>query len=1000
MNTYLSKAAAQQDTFRPMPFWSWNEELKPERLRHQIREMHRAGLGGFFMHARVGLKTPYMGDEWFACVKACIDEAKKCGMQAWGYDENGYPSGIADGKVCRESEDYRSTWIELWPEHTDAAAKGRRVLARYRRAENGWERLSIDGQETDAHVLILKNETRAADPLNPQAVRRFLELTHERYRAELGADLGTGMPGFFTDEPQLKQYQLPWTKDLDVLFSKTYGYDLLDHAPALKDDSVTEHEAVRNDYWMLIDRLYAESFARVVQEWCRKNGCRFTGHIMAEDTILEQMGSNGGAMPFYEYMDIPGMDWLGRRIGTPLAPKQVSSVAAQMGRKQVLSETFALSGWDVSFEDLKWMAEWQYANGVNLLCPHLESYSIRGIRKRDYPASLFVQEPWWGQFSQFTDYISALGTTLAHARETASVLVVHPLHTAHIRYNGGFDCAAVRRLDETFAETLAALQEQHIGYALGDEVLMGKYGAVTGDRIVVGAMQYTCVLLPDMENILSTTVGLLEKLLAAGGCVYTTGQIPLFVDGRPSDRVQRLQLQTVDKAAFKAVLDVHGRLSVRENGCEAADILTAARENGETRLYFLVNSSRNTAHTVTVTLRGEKTAAAVELPSFATVDCGATANGADVQLTVTLQPAQSVLLINERGETAMPKTPLREITLPKACRIREKDHNALTLDACSWSLDGGEWQPEMPLIRLQKTLLDKQTDAPLRLRFRFENGMSAVPRELYLVSENIPEFSLSVNGHAVPIKETDTDWFLDPDFRRVNIAPYTVAGENVIELSGRFWQRRVLYEYLYREKDLSSNFYDVDFEFEGVTYDTELESLYLLGDFTVESRTPYRAGARRTYFTDGPFVLRDDTETLTDGNITTGGFPFFAGRMELEWQVSLQKETGVRYTLAGGKPICPTATVSVNGSPALSLSFAPCTPDLTPYLHDGENTVTMQLYAGLRNLLGPHHFKFGESYYVGTTTFGDTPGWCESVEGIHEPLWSDGWSFVRFGPAE
>ena len=41
--------------YRPIPFWSWNEKLEPEELRRQVRAMHDAGLGGFFMHARGGL---------------------------------------------------------------------------------------------------------------------------------------------------------------------------------------------------------------------------------------------------------------------------------------------------------------------------------------------------------------------------------------------------------------------------------------------------------------------------------------------------------------------------------------------------------------------------------------------------------------------------------------------------------------------------------------------------------------------------------------------------------------------------------------------------------------------------------------------------------------------------------------------------------------------------------------------------------------------------------
>ena len=88
-----------ESMYRPVPFWSWNEKLSPEELRWQIREMKKVGLGGFFMHARGGLQTGYLSDEWMDCVKACLDEAAKLDMNAWLYDENGWPSGFGGGLV-------------------------------------------------------------------------------------------------------------------------------------------------------------------------------------------------------------------------------------------------------------------------------------------------------------------------------------------------------------------------------------------------------------------------------------------------------------------------------------------------------------------------------------------------------------------------------------------------------------------------------------------------------------------------------------------------------------------------------------------------------------------------------------------------------------------------------------------------------------------------------------------------------------------------------------
>ena len=80
--------------YRPIPFWSWNEKLNAEETGEQIRMMDEAGIGGFFMHARGGLQTPYMGEEWFDNVSAAVEEGRKRGMYPWAYDENGWPSGF------------------------------------------------------------------------------------------------------------------------------------------------------------------------------------------------------------------------------------------------------------------------------------------------------------------------------------------------------------------------------------------------------------------------------------------------------------------------------------------------------------------------------------------------------------------------------------------------------------------------------------------------------------------------------------------------------------------------------------------------------------------------------------------------------------------------------------------------------------------------------------------------------------------------------------------
>lgn len=94
------------------------------------------------------------------------------------------------------------------------------------------------------------------------------------------------------------------------------------------------------------------------------------------------MRNDAGAMTFYRHMQMPGVDWLARKIGTPVTAKQVASAAHQCGRERVICETYGGSGWNISFEEMKWISEWLYVLGVNATCQHLALYSMRGQRKK------------------------------------------------------------------------------------------------------------------------------------------------------------------------------------------------------------------------------------------------------------------------------------------------------------------------------------------------------------------------------------------------------------------------------------------------------------------------------------------------------------------------------------------------------------------------------------------------------------------------------------------
>ncbi|HRX42079.1 MAG TPA: hypothetical protein P5315_04830, partial [Clostridia bacterium] len=84
---------------RSAPFWSWNAVMNPDEVKRQAHDMIENGMGGYFMHSRVGLESEYLGEEWMDSVQACVDQAAEDETFAWLYDEDRWPSGAAGGLV-------------------------------------------------------------------------------------------------------------------------------------------------------------------------------------------------------------------------------------------------------------------------------------------------------------------------------------------------------------------------------------------------------------------------------------------------------------------------------------------------------------------------------------------------------------------------------------------------------------------------------------------------------------------------------------------------------------------------------------------------------------------------------------------------------------------------------------------------------------------------------------------------------------------------------------
>lgn len=882
--------------YRPIPFWSWNEKLQvPESVR-QIGLMDDVGIGGFFMHARGGLQTEYMGDEWFDNVDASIKEANRRGMHAWAYDENGWPSGFGGGKVNGKGVRYQQKYLRVkkfTPDLEDP--RGPEVICCF-----------------EHYCFYYEVNPFYVDTLDGEVIADFIREIYQPYYEKFGSTFD----GFFTDEPQISRNGIPWSFILPAEYEKAYGEPIYDHLIELFVER-GDWQTTRMRFWKLVTELFSRNFMKQIHDWCAAHDLKFTGHLVLEEGFHAQLTSNGACMPHYEYLDIPGMDWLGRDIGRCLTQHQLASAAAQTGKKQILSETFALCGHNVGHEELKRNYEWMMVRGINLMCQHLEGYSLRGIRKRDYPPAMYCQQPWWADYKVFNDAMSRIGMLLAEGEVQVDTLVMHTQTSAWICFDNGEN----RHLNEyntALLDILDRLEQKHIPFHLGDEILMERHGHVEGDTLVIGQMRYKKVIIPPHIAFFAHTEKLLEQFRAGGGIITTAEELP----ANP----------IIDNPAITYTL--------RQFGGEAPFTM-----------HYFVNST--------------------ESEQKAVISCGGKAlNIVTGELepffgTYTF-PAWGSLVVIDDGTPhaeapALPPVPPAAVDLDGLWQVEHVTENALTLDRCTYWFDGVLEEENGYILNVGSRALDRK--CPVDIRCRYTVQADYVPDVLYLACETPEIFEITVNGK--PVDRTDCGFFRDHSFRKLNISGMMTPGENIIETRVLFRQSDEVYANIEKGKVFES-------EKNKLTYDMEIEAMYLVGNFGVRGEGTFEDIPHKACFFDGRFVLEAPRDQITLSHLERQGFLFFSGELTVRRELTLAEGDTARV-LSFRKEGINAIRVKVNGEEITRILWAPFSVDLTPYLHAGVNTLELTLVNNLRNLLGPHHHVGGELYAVAPPHFYKEP---------------------------
>jgi hypothetical protein len=281
----------------------------PEKLRYFKDD---CGLGGLVINVP---SNNYLRNEieWQRLVEV-VRSAKEIGLRIWIYDEDGYPSLTAGGRVLEGHPELESQALVYDATKNDDTAFSVRPAYEYTHAASNYSTLR-----------------RYPNPLNPNATKRFIDVTHEQYKKYLG-NLHDYVEAYFTDEPSLNAVNIgtipdevqktikiadPIDPNVPLLPMVAWSDELVAasgdvpfHKKSLFTGDTDADKNERQRFWNIVAKLNAQFYYQAIRDWCRANHVASSGHTLHEETLEAHVPLDGNKLSVLRMMDIPGLDML------------------------------------------------------------------------------------------------------------------------------------------------------------------------------------------------------------------------------------------------------------------------------------------------------------------------------------------------------------------------------------------------------------------------------------------------------------------------------------------------------------------------------------------------------------------------------------------------------------------------------------------------------------------------------------------------------------------
>lgn len=966
--------------YRGAPFWSWNCKLNKEILEKQIIGFKKMGLGGFNMHARVGLDTEYLGEEFMEMVKFCTKKAEENGLYAWLYDEDKWPSGHAGGRVAKDMKfrerdliftvkpmQYTLSKDEFINDGTplliacyDIVLDSEGYMVSWNIIDDKkeavgtkWYAFACPAKET-----VWLDDSAYLDAMDPEATNKFIEYTHEEYKKAVGDEFGKRVPYIFTDEPRAAFLSdsfdrrafstdtddicFAWSKRLDEEYEKEYNEDIRTDLPELMWERADKKlPKVRHNYYALLIKLFNKGFMEPYAKWCNENGLGFTGHLMAEDDLISQtMGFGGECMPAYKYFDVPGVDVL-MADKVYVTVKQAQSAVRQLGKEAMLSELYGVTGWDFDFRGHKLEGDWQAAMGVTLRVHHLTYLTMEGAAKRDYPASIGYQSPWCDEYSWVEDHFARLNTVLTRGKPIVKVGVIHPIESFWLKV-GPQDLSgeAKAAMERDFAQLTEILALGNTDFDFISESMLPELCKEGSNPIKVGEMEYDAIVIPDLTTIRKTTAERLLKFKNDGGNLVIIGSAPEYIDLEESELSEKLakgaKIVSLNKKEILSALAENSLIEIYQSTGDLTDnFIYQLRQDGDSRWLFLAHANGPKSidtppeENLIVKVKGEfkpelydTQTGEIHPLSFEIVD-GKTVIKRSVyaydSLLIKLSPAQEKECFEEKNSVDI----IKKVDFKKPTEYKLSEENALLLDRAEYSLDGEEYHDEEEILALTEEVKE---------RLGWPSSGSTILQP-WLIEKKPAEHKLSLRFKFDSEIDFEGAYLA---IERPEIMVATFNGEKIELVPEGYFVDASIKKIKLPKIKTGENVLEVTMDFDMITFP---EWIYILGDFGVRLQ-----GACGTIINK---PLKLGFSSTTEQNL-----PFYTGNISFREEIEVPECDNVKVKVSsyrGG-----LVKVLVDGEDAGRIVYAPYTLDLGK-LAPGKHTVEFVLFGNRYNAFAALH---------------------------------------------